>query len=92
MDERDEPLREPPPRVERETTIINTGGDRGGGSGAMVAILVLLVIAVIAFVLFSGVLNRGSTDLDIKVETPDIEMPKVDPPKVDPPTKPSSGQ
>ncbi|HEY0115794.1 MAG TPA: hypothetical protein VGB54_08740 [Allosphingosinicella sp.] len=86
MDERDEPVREPP-RVERETTIITTGGgDRGGGSGAIMAILFLLVLAVIAFVLFSGVLNRGDTDLDIKVKTPDVELPKIDPP-----TKPSSG-
>ena len=91
MDERDERDREPP-RVERETTIINTGGgDRRRGSGALVGILVLLVLAVLAYVLFSGMLNRGDTDVNLKVETPDIDVPKVDPPKLDPP-KPSSGE
>jgi hypothetical protein len=85
MDERDEPVREPP-RVERETTIITTGGgDRGGGSGALVAILVLLVLGAIAYVLFSGMLNRGDTNVDI-----DVKTPKIDVPKIDPPTKPSS--
>jgi hypothetical protein len=86
MDERDEPVREAP-RVERETTIINTGGGgRSGGSGVVVAILVLLVLAVIAYVVFSGVLNRGGSDIDIKVKAPDIELPDVSP------AKPASSQ
>lgn len=80
MDERNEP-----PRIERETTIINTGGGRGGGSSAVVAIVVLLVLAVLAFVVFGGLFNRGDTDLDINIKTPDIELPKVEPP-----AKPSS--
>jgi len=82
MDERDDPVRDPP-RVERETTVINTGGG-GGGSGGIIAILVLLVLAVIAFVLFSGVLDRSS-DINVKIKTPDIELPDVPAP-----TKPST--
>lgn len=70
MDEDDRP-------VERETTVIHTGG--GGGGGAIAAILVILVIAVIAFLFFGGYLQRAAdkTDINVNVTAPKIELPDI---------------
>lgn len=71
------------PRVERETTIINTGGGGQGSGGLIAAVLLILVLAVIAFLVFGRGLGGGSdTKIDIDVKAPDIDMPDVDLPTV----------
>jgi|GEM_PF-2620524 len=70
------------PVVERHTTVVSTGGDRGGG-GTLLAVLLLVVAVVVLFLLFGRGLIDGAadkTDIDVKVETPDVDLPKVDPP------------
>jgi hypothetical protein len=71
MDEDDRP-------VERETTVIHTGGG-GGGGGAIAAILVVLVIAVLAFLFFSGYLQQAAdkTDINVNVAAPRIDLPDI---------------
>jgi hypothetical protein len=72
MDEEDRP-------VTRETTVINTGGDRGGGGGTIVALLVLAVIAIGAFLFFGGYLQSAADDLDVNVNVaaPKVELPDI---------------
>lgn len=72
MDEDDRP-------VERETTVINTGGGGGGSGGTIAAVLVVLVLAVLAFAWFGGYLQRAAdeTDISVNVEAPDIKLPDV---------------
>lgn len=80
-DERDRPAVDPEPRVERETTVIHTGGDGGGSGGGMIALVILLlVVAVGAFLFFGGYLERAAdkTELNVNVEAPDIKMPDID--------------
>ena len=69
MDERDEPVR-------HETTVINAGGDRGGGGVGMLAIIVLLLVAVGAFLYFSGYLGGGRTNhnVNVNIKAPDINI------------------
>jgi len=65
--------------VERETTVIHTGGRDGGSGGAIAAILVILVIAVLAFLYFGGYLQRAAdqTDINVNVAAPKIELPDI---------------
>ena len=73
MDERERPV-----EVERETTVINAGGDRGGG-GMVAAVVVLLLIAVLAFLFFGGYFERAADDVgvNVNVEAPDVKMPDI---------------
>jgi len=74
MDERERPV-----EVERETTVINAGGDRGGGGGVVAAVIVLLAIAVLAFLFFGGYFERAADDVgvNVNVEAPDVKMPDI---------------
>ena len=89
MDERERPV-----EVERETTVINTGGDRGGGGGVVAAVVVLLAIAVLAFLFFGGYFERAADEVgvNVNVEAPDVKMPdiKVEMPKSEPAETPSN--
>lgn len=73
MDERERPV-----EVERETTIISTGGDRGSG-GVVAAVVVLAVIAVLAFLFFGGYFERAADEVgvNVNVEAPDVKMPDI---------------
>ncbi|MEA3031776.1 MAG: hypothetical protein QOG13_3101 [Sphingomonadales bacterium] len=67
-------------QVERETVVVDTGGDRGGGSGgAIAAILVILVLGVLAFLFFGGYLQKAAdeTNINVNVGTPKIELPDI---------------
>jgi hypothetical protein len=96
----DEPDREkvvdetaaPPTRIERETTVINTG-DRRGGGGVIAAVVVLVVLAAILFFVFGGGLQQAAdeTDININVDTPDITLPDVDIDMPEAPAEPSDG-
>lgn len=80
--EREERIVEREPVVERHTTVVTGGGDRGGG-GTLLAVLLLVVALVVLFLLFGRGLIGGAadkTEIDLKVETPDINLPKADPP------------
>lgn len=83
MDERERPV-----EVERETTVINTGGRDGGGGGTIVALLVLVVVAVGLFLFFGGYLQRAADEVDINVnvDAPKVELPDV---KVEVPSAPA---
>ena len=72
MDERVETTPEPE-RVERNTTIVTTGGDRSGGSG-LIAIVFLVAIVVLALLLFGGPLKRVFTggDVNVDIKAPDL--------------------
>ena len=78
-DERDRPPVDPEPRVERETTIIQTG-ERSGGGGTIALVIVALLVAVAAFVYFGGYLDRAAdeTGINVNVEAPDVKMPDID--------------
>lgn len=69
MDERDEPVR-------HETTIINTGRERGGGGATMVLLMVVLLIGIGAFLWFGGYVGGGRADRDINIniKAPDINI------------------
>ena len=69
MDERDEPVR-------HETTVINAGGDRGGGGAAILGLVVALLVGIAAFLYFGGYLGGGRTDRDINIniKAPDINI------------------
>ena len=70
------------PVVERQTTVVSTGGDRGSG-GTLLAVVLLIVALVVLFLLFGrGLLSSAGDDLNVNVDvkTPDLELPKVDPP------------
>lgn len=71
MDEDDRP-------VTHETTVINTGGDRGGG-GTIVALVVVALLALGAFLFFGGYLQSAADDLNVNVnvEAPKVELPDV---------------
>jgi len=73
MDERERPV-----EVERETTVINAGGDRGGG-GTIAAVVVLLLIAVLAFLFFGGYFESAADEVgvNVNVEAPDVKMPDI---------------
>ena len=64
--------------VTHETTVINTGGERGGG-GTIVAVLVLALLAIGAFLFFGGYLQSAADDLDVNVNVaaPNVELPDV---------------
>jgi hypothetical protein len=74
MDERERPV-----EVERETTVINAGGDRGGGGGTVAAVVVLLLIAVLAFLFFGGYFESAADEVgvNVNVEAPDVKMPDI---------------
>ena len=78
MDERDERPVEAEPRVERETTVIQTGNG-GGGGGVIALVVVLLAAAVLAFLFFGGWFERAADDVgvNVNVEAPDIKMPDI---------------
>ena len=69
--------------IERETTVINTGGG-GGGGGTIALVLVVLVLGVLAFLYFSGSLGgkADGTDINVNVDLPKVEIPKVEMPDV----------
>ena len=71
-------VEEATPRIERETTVINTGG--GGSGGTIVAVLVLLVGVVLLFLYFSGSLGgtADGVDLNVNIDAPKVEMPDID--------------
>jgi hypothetical protein len=73
MDERDTEREEP---VRHETTIINAGGERGGGGATMLALIVALLVGVGAFLYFGGYLGGGRADRDINIniKAPDINI------------------
>ena len=90
MDERDRvEVEREPPRVERETTVINTGERRGGG-GALAAVVLLLAVVVILFLFFGGFLQDAAdeTDINVNVDAPQIEVPDINL-DVAPPSEPS---
>jgi hypothetical protein len=70
---------ERPVEVERETTVIHTGGGGGGSGATIVLLLVLAIIAVAAFLWFGGYLQRAADDIDVNVnvEAPKVELPDV---------------
>ena len=71
MDERDTDRDEP---VRHETTIINAGGERGGGA-TMLALVVALLVGIAAFLYFGGYLGgRGDTDINVNIKAPDINI------------------
>ena len=71
MDERDTDRDVP---VRHETTIINAGGERGGGA-TMLALVVALLVGIAAFLYFGGYLGgRGDTDINVNIKTPDIDL------------------
>jgi len=86
MDERDEPVR-------HETTVINAGGDRGGGGAAILGIIVALLVGVAAFLYFGGYLGgtKANPDININVKAPDINIkaPNIN---VSPPSTSNSTQ
>ena len=90
MDEREREVVEPERRVERETTVINTGERRGGG-GLVAAIVLLLVVVVLAFLFFSGSFNRAADEVgvNVNVDAPDVTIPDVEVPDVDVDVTPS---
>jgi hypothetical protein len=71
MDERDEPVR-------HETTVINAGGDRGGGGVGLLAVVLVLLVAIGAFLYFGGYLGHGNANRDINInaniKAPDINI------------------
>ncbi len=85
MDERERPI-----EVERETTVINTGGERSGG-GTVVALVVLVVVAVALFLFFGGYLQRAADEVDINVnvDAPKVELPDV---KIEAPSAPAPAE
>jgi predicted metalloprotease len=87
MDERVETA-SAPARVERDTTIIRTGGGRGGNN-VLVAIVGVAVLALLAFMLLGGGMKRvfGGGDINIDVKAPKIELPSTDAP-----SKPADGK
>ena len=84
MDEREKVVVEPEPRVERETTVIDTG-DRRGGGGLIAAIVLLLAVIVILFLFFGGYFNRAADEVgvNVNVDAPDVQVPDVEVPDVD---------
>lgn len=72
MEERERP-------IERETTIIQTGERRGGGSGVIIAIVLLAIVAALAFVYFSGGLRRAAEDVNVNVNvgSPELKLPDI---------------
>lgn len=68
---------EPERPVTHETTVINTGERRGGGS--LIAIVLVLVVATLAFLYFGGYLQRAAdkTNININVDAPKIDMPDI---------------
>lgn len=92
MDEDDRPATRETP-VTHETTVINTGGERGGG-GTIVALLVLALLAIGAFLFFGGYLESAADDLDVNVNVsaPNVELPDVtiqQPAREEAPAKPA---
>jgi len=74
--------------IERETTIIQTGERRGGGSGVIIAIVLLAILAALAFVYFSGGLRRAAEDVNVNVNVgaPELKLPDIN---ITPPTAPA---
>ena len=70
------------PTVERHTTVVTTGGGGGGGTAIVAVLLVIVALAVLYFVFMSGGGDTPDpTDIDIKIETPDVDLPSVTPSK-----------
>lgn len=78
-----ESARETDREIDR-TTIIQSDGDRGGSSGAIVALVALLVIGVLLFLLFGRGLTGGGDegDVNVNVAAPEISVPDVELPDV----------
>ncbi len=84
MDERERP-------VERETTIIQTGERRGGGSGLIIAVVLVAILAALAFVYFSGGLRRAAeeTNINVNVGSPELKLPDIDITRPSAPSEPA---
>jgi hypothetical protein len=69
--------REPVRETER-TTIVQTGGDRGGG-GLIIAIVAILALLVLLYLFFGGGLNRAGdkVGVNVNVAAPKVELPDV---------------
>jgi hypothetical protein len=80
--EREEERVESEPVVERHTTVVSTGADRGGGGGTLLAVVLLIAALIVLFLLFGRGLIGGADDLNVNVDVkaPDIELPQSDPP------------
>jgi len=83
MDERDLEDRGEP--VRHETTIINPGGDRGGG-GLLLGVILVLIIGVAAFLYFGGYIGHGGASRDININA-NIKAPDIN---ITPPSAPSN--
>lgn len=85
MDDRERVEVEPERRVERETTVINTGESRGGGGGLIAAIVLLLVVVVLLFLFFGGYFERAADEVgvNVNVDAPEVTVPDVEVPEVD---------
>ena len=93
MDENELPPRveNEQPRVERETTIIQTGERRGSG-GVIAAVLGLVVVAALAFFFLSGSFEKAADEVgvNVNVEAPDVDMPDINLPASEPATPANS--
>lgn len=71
------------PRIERETTIIQTGERSSGGLIAIV--ILILALAVLLFLFFGGYFERAADEvgINVNVEAPEIRVPDVEVPDVD---------
>jgi len=70
------------PTVERHTTVVTTGGGGGGGTAIVAVLLVIVALVVLYFVFMSGGSDTPDpTDIDIKVDAPNVELPDVTPAK-----------
>ncbi|HEV7660913.1 MAG TPA: hypothetical protein VGO55_13825 [Allosphingosinicella sp.] len=62
--------------VTRETTVINTGERRGGGT--VIAIMLVLIVATLGFLYFGGYLQRAVDKADVNINvSPKIDLPDI---------------
>lgn len=72
--------RDPEPVRETErTTIVQTGGDRGGGAGVVIAVIAILALLVLLYLFFGGGLNRAGdkVGVNVNVAAPNVDLPDV---------------
>lgn len=89
------------PNVQRETVVHNTTVNAperrssGGGFMAFAIVGILVVLAIVAFALMrGGAFEPRDTNVDVKVEAPelpDVNLPEPKLPNVDPPRVPGTG-
>lgn len=71
-------------RDTERTTIIQTDGGRGRGSGVLLAIVLIVALLAVLYFVFSGSFNRAADSVGVNVN---VEAPKVDMPSIDMPDK-----